>query len=138
MNLASRAKFGLVWELDCGGWLGAVGGAAALAGARVLALAAVVASLAATGSLAIVLAFTGVLRRRGILTDAEQTGLGDRGLGGGWVRGGIGRNRRSTDQAGERRCQQESIQLVLHFDLVFWLERTYPRVVALRAQQGSR
>ena len=113
------APVGLARELDSAGWLGAVSGAAALALAGVLALASLVAGLAAASSLAIVLALTGVLGRRGILTGAEQAGLGNSGLGVVGVRGGIGRNRRSTDQAGKGCRQQESIQLVLHFDLAF-------------------
>ena len=56
---------------------------------------------------------------RGLLAGAEQAGLRDSGSGGVGVRGGIGRNRRSADQAGERRRQQESIQLILHIDLAF-------------------
>jgi len=128
----------MVRGLDEAGWLGAVGGATALALAGVLALAALVAGLAAASSLAIVFAFTGVLCRRGILTGAQQTSLGNSGLGRVGVGGGFGRNRRSTDQAGERCGQQESIQLVLHFDLVWGWCGWNPRVLALRVRQGCR
>ena len=100
--------------------LGAVRRATALALAAVLALAALVAGLAAAGALAIVFAFTGVLGRRRVLAGAKQTSLRYaclRRTGGG---GRFGRYRRSTDQAGERRCQKQCIDLILHFDLVLW------------------
>src|SRR5580698_756850 len=103
-------------KLDGLRWLGAIGGASALALAGVLALAALVAGGAAAGSLAAVFAFTGMLRGRLLVVrGVEQAGRS----GGNACRaicGRLGRYGGSADQAGERRRQEQCIELILCHD----------------------